>query len=267
MCTLHVRQTAEGWEAEITSKTQKPFIRWSSTSIEFGPSIHMHIHIHTQTHMCTHRDTRAHTYTQMHTRARAHTHTNTHTHTVADAVFGVSSRITIAFPLLASWLQSATQTKQRESIFSWYPDRVRKRSMGGWGDESARGYPAPVKGCFLNVRITELCPRGAVTSSGRVQRHHLSVHSRHHENSFLGLQVKRKQFAGSAKLCNFLPVSGWLVRAEASGRTHRLGGPAVWGGRSVRDGGLPFSPGSTPETLILQKTVQWGTLSDPAVTS
>lgn len=102
--------------------------------------------------------------------------------------------------------------------------------MGGWGDESARGYPAPIKGCFLNVRITELCSRGAVTSSGRVQRHPLSVHSRHHENSFLGLEVKRKQFAGSAKLCNFLPVSGWLVRAEASGEPPS-GGPICegWG--------------------------------------
>lgn len=47
----------------------------------------------------------------------------------------------------------------------------------------------------------------------------LSIHCCHHEKSSLALEVTRKQFAGSADLCDFLPVSGWLVRVGATGGT------------------------------------------------
>lgn len=95
--------------------------------------------------------------------------------------------------------------------------------MGIWGDGSAQGYPAAVRGCFLSFRIAELCSRGAVPSPRRIEKHCLSIHSCHHEKSSLGLEVTRKQFAGSADLCDFLPVSGWLVRVGATG------GPAILG--------------------------------------
>lgn len=132
------------------------------------------------------------------------------------------------------WPSQSPGADRVEGLPPTCPPRVPGGRVGCGEHESSRGHLTQIRCCFHNVRITGRARRAVSLSWGARCR---------------AVSVAQASAPSLPSTASSLLPAGWL-EARAL--------PEGWDT-------CPFSQGSTPETLILEKTLPWETFSDPLV--